>query len=131
MPRTKDASGARRQKEDKAILFWEAWRLYADCPVMPTPEHKFARSIEYRNAAGRLAKRNYQADYCFVDARVLVEVDGGQYAPGGGRHATDKDREKQNCAALLGYVVFHFSPAMLKRDPLHCVEQVRMAVMGR
>ena len=119
-----------RSSSDKAALFCDAWRLYSGCDIMPVAEYEFARGVEYRNARGRVATRRYRFDYVFVDERVAVEVDGGQFAFGGGRHATDSDREKQNCAAMLSYSVFHFSPKMLTSDPLHCIEQVRMALVG-
>lgn len=120
-----------RSKEDKAAMFYDAWRLLCSDGPEPVAEYKFAQSVIYRDVRGKERRRGYLFDYCFVDERVAVEVDGGQYAAMGGRHATDTDREKQNCAAMLGYVVFHFSPKMLTNDPAHCVEQVRMSVMGR
>lgn len=119
-----------RSKTDKALLFYEAWRLYSGCSIMPVAEYEFAQNVEYRDAHGKIRRRKYRFDYVFVNERVAVEVDGGQFAYGGGRHATDTDREKQNCAAMLSYSVFHFSPKMLTNDPLHCVEQVRMAILG-
>ena len=119
-----------RSNTDKAQMFYDAWRLYSGCSIMPVAEYEFARAVEYRNARGQIASRRYRFDYVFVEERVAVEIDGGQYAQGGGRHATDTDREKQNCAAMLSYSVFHFSPTMLKNDPMHCIEQVRMAVIG-
>lgn len=120
-----------RSKEDKAEMFYNAWRLYSGCDIMPVPEYKFASAVGYIDISGKPRRRNYRFDYVFVEERVAVEVDGGQFAPGGGRHATDKDREKQNCAAMLSYSVFHFSPKMLANDPMHCIEQVRMAVIGQ
>lgn len=121
----------KRQKKDKAELFEYYWRLLSPGLAQPTPEYKFATAIKYTDARGKERQRQYKFDYCFVNERIAVEVDGGQYAPGGGRHMTDRDREKQNCAALLGWVIFHFSPTMLKNNPVHCIEQVTMAMRGR
>lgn len=119
-----------RSKSDKAQLFYDAWRLmYPSAPV-PVAEYEFAKNVEYIDARGKTRRRKYRFDYVFVEERVAVEVDGGQFAYGGGRHATDEDREKQNVAAMLSYSVFHFSPKMLTNDPAHCVEQVKIAVMG-
>lgn len=56
-------------------------------------------------------------------------MDGGQYTKFGGRHSSDKDREKLNIAASLGWLVFRFSPGQLKRNPLECVEIVRKTLL--
>jgi len=53
-----------------------------------------------------------------------VEIDGGQWAPMGGRHNTDADREKLNAAAALGWRVMRFSSSMLSNDPTAVVETV-------
>ena len=71
--------------------------------------------------------RAFRFDYAWPAARLAVEIDGGQWAPGGGRHATDKDREKLNEAAALGWRVLRFSPAMLA-DPAACVALARAAL---
>ena len=72
-------------------------------------------------------ERGWRLDYAWPAARLAVEIDGGQWAPGGGRHATDKDREKLNEAAALGWRVLRFSPAMLA-DPAACVALARAAL---
>lgn len=71
----------------------------------------------------------YRFDFCFEVEKVAIEVDGGEWAPRGGRHAGQGDKEKMNLAAELGYRVFHFSPNMLKTDPLGCAEQVKRALI--
>ena len=52
----------------------------------------------------------------FLLGRVAVEVDGGTWA--GGRHTRgagfEKDAEKLNEAALLGFVVLRFTGAMVR-----------------
>jgi hypothetical protein len=68
------------------------------------------------------------AEYRFCKA---VEVDGGQFAPLGGRHNGDKDREKLNTAAALGWRVLRFSPRMLTDDPAGCVELAAAALALR
>ena len=72
-------------------------------------------------------ERGWRLDYAWPAARLAVEVDGGQWAPGGGRHATDKDRDKLNHAAALGWRVLRFSPAMLD-NPAACVALVEAAL---
>ena len=81
---------------------------------------------EYRFAA---PERQFRADFAWVKERLLVEVDGGQWHPHGGRHNTDRDREKLNLAAALGWRVLRFSGAMLD-CPDDCAKVIRMA-LGR
>lgn len=101
---------------DKSELFAQAWKLLA--PHMGAPER------EYRFHA----VRKWRFDFAFVDSGVAVEVDGGQFAFRGGRHATDADRDKLNTAAAMGWRVFRFSPRQLKNDPASCVELVASAL---
>lgn len=58
---------------------------------------------------------------------VAIEVDGGQWAKHGGRHARDSDRWKTNEASALGYLLLRFSPEMLDTDPINCLRQIRAA----
>jgi hypothetical protein len=109
---------------DKSYMFEKVWGMLARTHFSviphPTPEYPFAKAW----------KRKFRFDWCFTDAKVAVEVDGGTFAYGGGRHAKDSDREKTNIAAAMGYRVFRFSPAMLNKNPVGCVELVVMALKG-
>jgi very-short-patch-repair endonuclease len=61
------------------------------------------------------ANRRWRADFQVGWHHVLVEVEGGAWT--GGRHVTgsgfNKDLEKYNAAAELGYTVLRFSTAMV------------------
>jgi hypothetical protein len=83
----------------------------------PIPEYEFA-----------LPAHRYRADWAFPDQMVLVEVDGGRWKPGGGRHATDQDRDRNNFATSQGWRVLHFSPQQLADDPTGCVNMVVAAL---
>lgn len=104
---------------DKKGLFLAYWHMLA--PEMPAPvtEYNFDKCL----------KRRHQFDWAWINERVAVEVDGGVYCPGGGRHGGDGDREKLNLAASLRWLVFRFSVQMLERDPAGCVELVRSALI--
>ena len=67
-------------------------------------------------------ERRWRADFMVgqsfawpVRGRLLIEIDGGAWV--GGRHTTGKgfegDLEKLNAAALLGFRVLRFTPAMV------------------
>jgi len=83
---------------------------------------------EYRFS--RPVGRNHRFDFCWPDAMLAAECDGGTHMKGGGRHNTDKDREKLNLAAALGYRVLRFSGAMLDR-PDECAEVIKAALGWR
>jgi len=107
--------------EDKAYLFEAYLRILAPDAPEPVKEYQFAMAQ---------MKRKWKADYAWPEHKVIVEIDGGQYAFRGGRHATDTDREKLNAAALLGWRVFRFSPDMLKHAPDKCINQIVESLKG-
>ena len=102
---------------EAAFLQW--WELLAP-DDLPQPE----RELQL------IPGRKFKSDFVWSDARVVVEVDGGQYAPGGGRHNTDKDREKINLLTAHGWKVLRYSGQMIERDPVSIVEQVAKVVKG-
>ena len=69
--------------------------------------------------------RRWRFDFAFPEQRVAVEIDGGQWAPGGGRHAKDADKDKHNAAVLLGWRVLRFSGEMINNDPDCCLRQLQ------
>jgi very-short-patch-repair endonuclease len=73
-------------------------------------------------------RRRWRFDFAWPPERVALECDGGQWAPRGGRHNTDQDREKLNEAARLGWRVLRFSSAMLSQDPAGCMDVLREAL---
>ena len=79
----------------------------------PEPEYKF------------YSARKWRFDWAFVSKKIAIEVEGNAWnVKGGGRHNQDADLEKYNQAALLGWRVLRFSPGMLAREPMQCVELV-------
>lgn len=104
---------------DKKQAFLFYYRVYApqDAP-RPVSEYPFSRSVG----------RKHRFDWAWPQYRIAVEVDGGQWLKNGGRHAGDKDREKLNLAASLRWLVFRFSPEMLKKSPEECVGLVWQAL---
>jgi hypothetical protein len=69
---------------------------------MPTPEYKF------------LSNRRFRFDWAWVPYRLALEIDGGVWMKGGGRHTRGagfmRDQEKMNLAALHGWRVFRCTP---------------------
>lgn len=68
-------------------------------------------------------ERRWRSDFAFPESMILVEIEGGVWV--GGRHSRgagySADCEKYSHAALMGYRVFRFTPAMVKSG-----EAVRM-----
>jgi very-short-patch-repair endonuclease len=93
-------------------------QLYPDAPPYVT-EFVFA------------SPRRWRFDVAWPTLRVAVELDGGVYQHGGGRHGQDGDRHKLNRAALDGWCVLRFSTAMLRDDPAGCIDAVRGALTQR
>ena len=60
--------------------------------------------------------RKWRMDFAWPDLLIAVEVEGGTWA--GGRHTRgagfEKDCEKYNTAALLGWRVYRFTSSMIK-----------------
>ena len=74
--------------------------------------------------------RRWRFDFAFLGLGIAVEVDGGVYS--GGRHTRgsgfEKDCEKLNQAALLGWRVLRFTGAMVNDG--RAVATIEKAVQG-
>jgi very-short-patch-repair endonuclease len=109
-----------RSSEDKAQLFRFYWQVKAGLSA-PEPAEEY-------NFDAELGRR-HRFDFAFPKHKVAVEVEGNAWhVAGGGKHMKDSDLEKYNLAALLGWRVFRFSPNMLNKNPVECIEQVVKAL---
>jgi very-short-patch-repair endonuclease len=71
--------------------------------------------------------RRWRFDFCWVERKLVVEVEGGTWS--GGRHTTGsgfrKDCEKYNHAAWMGYLVFRFTSDMVKNgEAINWIEEM-------
>jgi hypothetical protein len=84
----------------------------------PTPEYRFH------------AVRKWRFDYCWPDWRVALEVEGGAFAGGGGRHNRGAgfraDCEKYSEAAALGWRIVRVLPEQLAT--LRTIEWIERAI---
>lgn len=59
-------------------------------------------------------KRKFRFDYALPDYRLAIEIDGGIWIEGGGRHnrasGWKADQEKLNLAVTQGWRILHFTP---------------------
>jgi very-short-patch-repair endonuclease len=65
-------------------------------------------------------KRKWRADFAHLASRTLIEIEGGIFLPGGGRHNRGggyaKDAEKYLEAALHGWTVLRLTKSQLELD---------------
>ena len=109
---------------ESELAFLAYWRILA--PDQPLP-----LCAELGGELLFHATRGWRFDFAWPDQRVAVEMDGGRWRPGGGRHSSDSDREKMNAAAALGWRVLHFSPRQLLQNPADCIAVVVRALEWR
>lgn len=110
-----------RQKTDKADLFMQYWQIIARDKPSPEEEYNFDKHLN----------RKHRFDFAFPAYRIAVEIEGNAWnVKGGGKHMQERDLEKYNIAAREGWLVFRFSPSMIKRDPYGCVSMI-LERMGR
>ncbi|MES2464463.1 MAG: DUF559 domain-containing protein [Armatimonadota bacterium] len=98
--------------------FLHALRLFGQDLPQAVPEFVFA------------PPRKFRADFCYTDARLLVELEGGVWS--GGKHGRgsgiQKDCEKANHAAMHGYRVMRFTIKDFETDPEGAIKAVRTAL---
>jgi len=94
-------------------------------PKQSKLEQFFDLQLRSRVASGRFPEysaeyrfhpvRKWRFDFAWPKLKIAVEIDGGTWASG--RHTRgggyEKDCEKLNAAALLGWFVFRFTGAMV------------------
>ena len=84
----------------------ELFALQCEQAGLPTPVREYSA----------IPGRRYRWDFAWVDARVLVEINGGTYARMG--HSTgagiSRDYAKSNCAQLRGWRTLIFDRRMVE-----------------
>jgi very-short-patch-repair endonuclease len=61
----------------------------------------------------------FDADFCFLDARLVVETDGKQW------HDAKRDETRDAIMARESWMVMRFTGRSVYRDPLQCAREVR------
>lgn len=84
---------------------------------LPTPLEQYRWATELRSEKGK--PRQFRADFAWPEYRLLVEVQGGVWRPGGGAHShpsnIERDIDKAQCAVLLGLFVLPVTTDEVKR----------------
>ena len=96
-------------------------RQLLDAGIYHVKEYRFGaeasggtgKGLKARLAASGL--RDWRADFAILDARLLIEIEGGGWT--GGRHTSGKgfadDLRKYDAAARLGFAIYRCDPAMV------------------
>jgi very-short-patch-repair endonuclease len=104
---------------DSKHVFAIAWRAFGNGSEL-YPEYRWH------------PKRRWKADYALPFHRILIEIEGGAWSDKRQRHTWgtgfEKDCEKYNEAAILGWRVLRFTPQMMRREPKRWIEQVLRAL---
>ena len=76
------------------------------------------------------APRAYRADFAYIPAKLLIEVQGGIWNNGAHTRAKgyEYDRQRNNEAVILGWRVLEFTPGQIKSG--HAVFAVKRALEG-
>ena len=69
--------------------------------------------------------RRWRFDFCFLEEKIAIEIDGIRKQHGGDRHSKDPDRVKINEAVCMGWRVLRFSRKQVVDSPDYCVAQIR------
>lgn len=87
--------------------FLDHW-LEAFPDSVPEQEHRFH------------PVRRWRFDFAWPELKLALEIDGARWGGGQGGHQLvsqmDKDHEKLNTAASMGWLVLHATPQRIKKD---------------
>lgn len=101
------AAAARKAKTDTQAT---KFRLLCKHHGLPFP----AREVRFHPT------RKWRFDWAWEDEKIALEVDGGAFIPGGGRHNRGagfiEDNKKLSAAAALGWRVIRVTPSTLCTD---------------
>lgn len=122
MARNTTTQGNEREREFLGYIL--RTRYTDDMPAVRDPDYHLDA------AYGQIKVGGKAFDFAWNDERVLVELDGGQWVRGGGRHNTDADRWKTLEAQRQGWTVIHVSYTMLKTDPLRVLTALAAVLKG-
>ena len=105
---------ALNDSRDRASTLYAQIRMLApDLLPMLVREHPFEQ---------------YRIDIACIETKLAIEVNGGRWLPGGGKHGTEEDRRKIRRLTLADWRVLEYSTELIANDPLSVIDEIRQAL---
>lgn len=105
--------------DKKHLLLYYMRIITPFLPEPPEMEFKF------------LDDRKFRFDYAYPDIQVGIEVDGGAFAYGGGRHKGGSDYEKFLLAQIDGWAVYAVRTVDLESNPAYWLQLLTELLLSR
>jgi very-short-patch-repair endonuclease len=67
----------------------------------------------------------FKIDLAFPDQMIAVEIDGGQFKKGGGKHGGVRDYQKRRIVTKHGWTVIAYHAQEVRRSPLNVIKDIR------
>lgn len=129
--RTKAAKKSRNKVAEDTFDF--QCRSYRLPPFVR--QWKLLKTEQTPRKDGKNIPNVWRFDFCFVDFKLIVEVDGGIWMPQGGAHSHPVDIErnilKRNDAALARFFVISFTPNQIMRKERHALAFTQLVLHER
>ncbi len=75
--------------------------------------------------------RSFWIDLADAGSLTAVEINGGRWQPGGGKHATARDRQKVRQLQQAGWIVLEFLTEECTADPVAVMQEIAQTIMAR
>lgn len=71
---------------------------------------------------------NFRIDLADPQHMIAIEVDGGQFKPGGGKHGSKRDYQKTRRIAAAKWTLLRFTAEEVNDNPLGVIAEIREAL---
>lgn len=75
--------------------------------------------------------QRFRIDLADTASLTAVEINGGRWQPGGGKHATARDRQKIRQLQQAGWIVLEFVTSELHADTISVIHEIAQTVTAR
>ncbi len=67
----------------------------------------------------------FRIDLAWPSALLAIEVDGGQFKPGGGKHGSKRDYQKTRRITAAGWRLLRFTAGEVNDNPIGVIAEIR------
>lgn len=80
--------------------------------------------------------RNYPVGPWFIDlaapyGMVAIEINGGRWLPGGGKHGSSEDRKKLRALGIMGWLCLEYTTEEWRYNPIGILEEIACIIVWR